>query len=40
MLGYSGDQDSNMAILNRILTGTAKYLTDQKKMENEKIKER
>jgi len=40
MLRYSGDQDSNMAILNRILTGIAKYLTDQKKMENERIEER
>ena len=40
MLGYSGDDDSNLAILNRILIGIAKYLTDQKQMENQKIEDR
>jgi hypothetical protein len=38
-IGYSGDQFSNMEF-SRILTGIAKYLTDQKKLENKKIEER
>jgi len=40
LLGYSGNDDSNLAILNRILIGMAKYLTDQKQMENQKIEDR